>query len=57
MPTISKKWIGNPRKSHYCASCGKKIDGGHWRLFGMAYQGDPPYAVRVHDGCKEAADE
>lgn len=52
--TISRTIIEKPRKARRCDYCHKAIQGRTVRLYGMAEQGDPPYAMFLHPSCEHS---
>lgn len=58
MPVISAKVI-KPRKQRRCDNCSKVIMPGQptLRLYGMAMEGDRPWAVYLHPGCELSKDQ
>ena len=45
---ISAKLIKNPRKIRFCDECEQPIIGPVLRLYGSAFDGDPPHVLYVH---------
>jgi hypothetical protein len=48
---ISAKLIKKPRQKRYCASCEKIMYGAQLRLYGAAFESDPPYVIYLHGEC------
>ena len=48
---ISAKLIKKPRKKRYCESCEKLMYGEQLRLYGAAFESDPPYVIYLHSEC------
>ncbi|MBS4062718.1 MAG: hypothetical protein KG029_20150 [Bacteroidetes bacterium] len=57
MPTLSLRIIKKPRRSRYCDTCGKRLEGETIRLYGMAECTDKPYAVFLHRHCLTSKNE
>ena len=55
MPTIAASIVKKPRRMRYCENCSREMAPGNptVKLYGCAYQGDPPYRVFICPECAE----